>query len=328
MRFRRVAKRITWSIGATLLLLTVLLYGVLPPVLDRRDGTPRPSGPLPQSAILPGSVVPTTRFLERPDGRIAYDDSGGAEPLVICVPSLGDLRQEYRLLTPQLVAAGFRVVTTDLRGHGESSARWPDYSAAAVGSDLVALAQELGAGPAFVIGTSMAAGAAVWAATEAPALIAGQVLIGAFVRDYPVGYESSFAGDLLIDALFAGPWDAPAWSLYYQSLYPSTPPADLARYRGALKANLREPGRFDALNAMLAAAKSDIEPRLRLVRGPSLIIMGTSDPDFADPAGEARWIAAQLGSAPVLVNGVGHYPHAERPDEVGAVIVEFLRRVS
>src|ERR1700741_3768882 len=64
----------------------------------------------------------STQFLKLPDGQIAYDDPGGSGPLVICVPGLGDMRAQYRFLAPKLAAAGFRVVTMDLRGQGESSA--------------------------------------------------------------------------------------------------------------------------------------------------------------------------------------------------------------
>jgi hypothetical protein len=34
-------------------------------------------------------------WLERGDGRLAYSDEGDG-PLVVCVPGIGDLRQEYR----------------------------------------------------------------------------------------------------------------------------------------------------------------------------------------------------------------------------------------
>ena len=99
-----------------------------------------------------------TNFLKIDGGSIAYDDSGSG-PLVICVPSMGDLRGEYRFLAPRLASAGYRVVSMDVRGHGETSVAWPDYSVAAIGSDMLALARSLDAGPAAIIGTSMAAGA-------------------------------------------------------------------------------------------------------------------------------------------------------------------------
>src|ERR1700730_12145447 len=76
-----------------------------------------------------------TQYLDSLSGRIAFDDTGGNGPLVIAVPGLGDVREEYRYLTPFLVAAGYRVVTVDVRGFGASSAKWSDYSAHAVGGD-------------------------------------------------------------------------------------------------------------------------------------------------------------------------------------------------
>src|SRR5260370_41056707 len=94
----------------------------------------------------------TTQFLKLAGGQIAYDDSGGTGPLVICVPGLGDMRQQYRFLAPRLVAAGFRVVTIDLPGHGESSVDWPEYSPSGVGADIVAMIRHLGANKAFIVG--------------------------------------------------------------------------------------------------------------------------------------------------------------------------------
>ena len=164
-----------------------------------------------------------TQFLKHGAGTIAYDDAGSG-PLIICVPSMGDLRGEYRFLAPQLVAAGYRVVTMDVRGHGESSTAWADFSVAGVGSDIVALAQALDAGPAIVVGTSMAAGAAVWAAAEAPALFAGLALIGPFVRG-----ETSTLNRLLYAALFARPWGPAAWLRYFSTLFANAQAGRLRR---------------------------------------------------------------------------------------------------
>src|SRR5436853_3965601 len=111
--------------------------------------------PAASAALAPApkaTVSATTRFLKRPEGRIAYDEAGPASgQLVVLVPGIGDVRQQYRLLAPQLVAAGYRVITTDLRGLGESSTGWSDYTGAATGSDVVALLRELNAGPAHLV---------------------------------------------------------------------------------------------------------------------------------------------------------------------------------
>src|SRR5258708_21721340 len=133
---------------------------------------------LPAFADQPSTrAIQSTQFLKLPGGQIDYDDSGGTGPLVICVPGLGDMRQQYRFLAPRLVAAGFRVVTIDLPGHGESSVDWPDYSPASVGADIVAMIRHLGASKAFIIGNSMAGGAAVWAAAEIAGNVSGIVRI-------------------------------------------------------------------------------------------------------------------------------------------------------
>ena len=65
-----------------------------------------------------------TQFFERPEGTIAYDDSQGDGQLVIMLPGMGALRSEYRFLAPAVIEAGYRVVTADLRGQGESSTQY------------------------------------------------------------------------------------------------------------------------------------------------------------------------------------------------------------
>jgi len=124
-------------------------------------------------------------YLERPDGRIAYDDSGGDGPLIVAAPGMGDLRGSYRHLAPLLVDAGCRFVSMDLRGVGESTVEWPDYSDAAIGTDMTALVNHLGGGPAVLVGNSLTAASAVIAATEAPASVRSLVLMGPFARDVP-----------------------------------------------------------------------------------------------------------------------------------------------
>ena len=127
-----------------------------------------------------------TLYLERPGGRIAYDVAGSG-PLIVGVPGMGDLRSVYRFLVPALTDAGFRVASMDLRGHGDSDATFDAYDDVAAGTDLIALVEHLG-GPAVLVGNSMGAGAAAWAAAEAPHLVAGLVLVGPFVRNAPVGF--------------------------------------------------------------------------------------------------------------------------------------------
>lgn len=213
----------------------------------------------------------------------------------------------------------------DLRGHGESSVGWSDYSSAALGSDILALVAALGSGPAIVCGTSMGAGAAAWAAAEAPDRVAGLILIGPFVRDVPLPLAIRLLLPLIVRTAFVGPWAPAAWGAYYATLYPSREPDDFAAYKSRLVANLKEPGRMAALQAMLRTGKDDVAARLGDIKAPTLVVMGTKDFDFPDPAAEADWIAGRLDARVAMVDGVGHYPHAEVPERTTPVILDFLR---
>lgn len=264
-----------------------------------------------------------TQFLTVTGGTIAYDECG-AGPLVVCVPSMGDLRQEYRSLAPMLAEIGYRVVTMDVRGHGETSVTWNDYSVAGVGADILALIKHLNAGPALIVGTSMAAGAAVWAAAEAPELVAGMALIGPFVRD--VG--PLWPGRVLFSVLFARPWGVAAWRWYFSKLYPKRQPADWQEYINHLTRNLREPGRLRALRRMITASKRASGDRLTRVQAPALVIMGTRDPDFKLPEQAARAVGAALHAPVRMIEGAGHYPQAEMPEEVLPLLTAFFGKIA
>ena len=299
--------------GIRALLLGALLLAPSPAALAVSPST--------QSHSSGKEPVMSTQYLPRPEGRIAYD-SQGSGPVVLCVPSLGDRRQEYRFLVPKLVQAGYRVVTMDLRGHGESSVEWSDYSVVGVGSDIVALARHLNAGPVTVVGTSLAAGAAVWAAAEDPEAIRGLVLVGAFVRDHGPAWKAN-----LLSWPFIHPWGPSLWAKFYASLYPAAKPADFDAYLAALRDNLAEPGRLRAFRRTVATSKAAAEARLPRVKTPVLVVMGSKDPDFPDPEAEGRRIAETLGGTLHVIPGAGHYPHAEMPEPTAEPIAAFLDTV-
>ena len=268
------------------------------------------------------TTAPETRYLDRPDGRIAYEERG-AGPLVLLVPGMGELRASYRFLAPLLAEAGYRVVSTDLRGHGDSGTTFTSYGDVATASDVAALVEALG-GPAVVVGNSLAAGAAVIAATDHPDLVAGLVLLGPFVRNPTVRRSAA----LLFRAMTVPLWIAAAWRAYMPSLYAGRPPVDFDAYRRAVHAALRRPGYAEAFSR--TARETDHAPaeaRLDAVTAPVLVVMGARDPDFPDPTAEAHWIGERLHAPVVVVPEAGHYPQAQRPDLTGAAVLDFLATV-
>jgi len=259
-----------------------------------------------------------TSFFNHKSGRIAYDVSGEG-PLVVCVPSLGDVRGEYRFLVPELVKAGYRAATMDVRGHGETSVGWDDFSVAGIGEDILALIRELRAESAIVVGTSMGGGAAIWSAVEAPELIRGMILVDPFVDG-----DSNGPLLFLLSIMFARPWGATMWKKYYSSLYPTRKPADFDEYSSTLYENIKQPGRLEAVMSMLRASKRSSGERMKDVKQPALVLMGSKDPDFKDPAAEARRVAAAIRGDYKIIENAGHYPHAEMPEVTAPLMIEFM----
>jgi len=277
-----------------------------------------------------------TEYVDLDGGRIAYDVTGNG-PLVVLSHGIGDRRQAYRFLAPRLAQAGYRVVSADLRGHGESNMRWKSVTGKEaitrtdVAGDLLGLIRRLG-GPAIIVGHSISGGAATIAAAEQPDLVSGivelnpftktqKVHVGALVRNrrYRRGI-SRLAGLQLFHSLRF-------WLRYLDVAYP-TKPADYAEYVAALAAKLREPGRMAEFMKTGKSTPADAAAQLPNITVPALVIMGTLDPDFADPRAEGDAIVAAMPSGlgtVAMVEGAGHYPHAQSPDQVAALIVPFLK---
>jgi pimeloyl-ACP methyl ester carboxylesterase len=267
------------------------------------------------------SHLSETQFLDVPGGRLAYDVAGPDDgALVLCVAGMGDIRQAFRFTAPTLVEAGYRVACMDHRGHGESSSGWASYGGPATGEDMLTLTRHLG-GPVAIIGHSSSAAAAVWAAAEEPSLVSALVLLGPFARQREPSPVLRFA-------LAAVTSRAAIWSrVYYPTMYKAPKPADFPTYVRALQANLREPGRMAATRGAMGR-QAECFDRVADVSCPVRIIMGTKDPDFPDPVAEAAYaqqlIGAHTEATLAMIDGAGHYPHAELPEVTAAAVLPFL----
>jgi pimeloyl-ACP methyl ester carboxylesterase len=275
-----------------------------------------------------------TEFLDAEGGRIAYEvaGEGAGGPLVVLAHGMGDNRNAWRFLIPVLAEAGYRVAAADLRGHGESSTGWPSYTRADTANDLLALIRHLG-GPAVIVGHSFAGGSATIAAAQAPELVSAVVEIDPFTRVPKISLGALVTnsryrrgGLRLMGTALTG--RIGVWMSYLDVAFPGARPADYTEAMTALAANLREPGRMEAARAMGKSRPADAEARLGGIQCPALVVMGTLDPDWPDPKAEADGIVAGmlagLGRA-VMIDGAGHYPHTQFPDQVLAALLPFLK---
>lgn len=262
----------------------------------------------------------TLQYLQTTSNRIAFDDPGGSDPLVLLVPGAGDTMGSYRAIAPLLTAAGNRVVSMDLRGHGASDTEWDRYDVAGSAADIVALLDHLKAGPATIIGTSFSPAAAVWAASERPELVERLVLISAHLEAAPAWQGA------IMRAVMRGPIAASMWSSMYRKWHPGAPPADLDTHLAGLKRMMQDPKRRKAVRETLTAHRKGVSERIAKLDCPTLIAMGEADSHFPNPREEGQQIADGTGGELVVIPGAGHYPYAEYPDLVGQAITSFASR--
>ncbi|GAA1780189.1 MULTISPECIES: alpha/beta hydrolase [Streptomonospora] len=271
-----------------------------------------------------------TEYLAVDGGTIAYEVAGSG-PLVVLAHGMGDSRAAYHAVVPPLVAAGYRVAAVDLRGCGESSADWPAWSRTDIAGDLLAVVRHLG-GPAVLVGHSVSGGAATIAAAKEPSLVTAVVELAPFTRK-----QSIRLGDLRVKrfrqgmlrllgtALFGS---VPLWRSYLDVAYPGVKPPGWSERIDRIDAQLREPGRMKAMQGMGRSAPTDAGAQLGGVRCPVLVVMGTLDPDWADPHAEGAAVVDDLPSGLgrlEMIEGAGHYPHDQFPEQVVSLLLSFLR---
>ncbi|NKY35275.1 alpha/beta hydrolase [Nocardia speluncae] len=123
---------------------------------------------------------------------LVADRYGPADgPTALFLHGGGQTRHSWKQTGAQLGAAGIRAVTLDARGHGDSE--WAldrDYRYAAMVGDVFAVLEQLGGGPAVLVGASMG-GITGLLSTAAPGgdAISALVLVDIVTRPEPEGVD-------------------------------------------------------------------------------------------------------------------------------------------
>jgi pimeloyl-ACP methyl ester carboxylesterase len=288
-------------------------------------------------AAAPNSVVQ----LEGASGlRLAADAAGPVDgPTVVLLHGGGQTRHSWRGTWQLLVDSGWRALSVDLRGHGDSEwAKDGDYSHEAFAADVLAIATSLPQ-PPVLVGASLGGLASLLAITGSPvqedtarALIlvdiahrievSGRDRIGAFMTSNIDGFAS------LEDA-------ADAIAVYN----PHRPrPSDLS----GLAKNLRQrddgrwvwhwdptfiTGKFGSADETRSdtIGQDRLDAVVDTLRIPTLLVRGRSS-DLLSPEGAQEFLRRVPHAEFADVAGAGHMVAGDRNEVFNAAILDFLER--
>jgi pimeloyl-ACP methyl ester carboxylesterase len=279
--------------------------------------------------------------------RLSVLDSGPREaPAVVFVHGLS-LTHEIWTLQRRALQQTYRVVTVDLRGHGDSDdAASGDYSAEALGGDVCAVIDTLVGQRCVVAGHSLGGMAVLAALNRRPDLLEHQIAGVALVNTAASAVIAGLGGSSIaagIAFLRERARSTPIGRVLYGGLDDDGLPRgnDLAtlvtRAFGVGAASSEEAVRqvrrlvLDSRPHVSGALWRTIGTldQIAVARGitvPTLVVAGARDRVL--PMRHSRRLAEALPDAELVVlPDVGHVAMLERPDVVSALIDGFARRV-
>lgn len=257
-------------------------------------------------------------FIASDGARIVYDDAGGGRP-VLLLHGLMANRAFFRFQAP--LAAGFRLIGVDLRGHGESGRASPAIDRMA--ADVAELAEALEIEDAIGVGWSLGA-TVLWHVLGggASGRFAGSVAVDMTPRvRNGDGWALGLSPDLVEARTRAIAADFPSFASAAGRAIFSRPAemGDLPTWSGDQFA--RSDARAIAA-AWASLAGDDLRPRLAAIRQPTLIVHGADSHLYDEET--ARYLAATIPRArAVRFDRSGHSPHMEEPDRFNRTLRDF-----
>ena len=269
----------------------------------------------------------------------------GTGPLVLCLHGFPDDARSWRHQVPALVEAGYRVVTPFMRGYAPTSQPADGrFDAMALGEDVAALLEALGAEDAVVIGHDWGAAATYFGALLAPQRMRKIVALavpygpGFFraIREsyaqqrrswYMLFFQHALAEEALrrddfamISHLFRD-W-SPGWTPPRETLdvvretfaQPGTLEAALGYYRHTMRPVFDEPAQLESL---LRAMTVPLDV-------PTLYLHGADDGCVGRELADGMEAYFPRGLRVEIVPRAGHFLHQEQPEAINRPLLEFL----
>lgn len=252
---------------------------------------------------------------------MAWDDVGSGAPVVL-IHGFPLCRRMWAPQVPALASAGYRVITCDLRGFGESEGARRDVSMDLLADDVAALLDHLAIEKAVVGGMSMGGYVLLNLLERHPRRVAGALFIvtRAAADDEPGKMRRTALAGEVAEGRPQAVTQAFEEILFAEDI-PSSRPELVAEVRGWMEATVPE-GVSGGLLAM--RERKDYVEMLGGFTLPSLVI--GAEQDRAVPLEHSLTLARGLPAARLCtIPGAGHMVNKEQPEVFNRCLLDFLQ---
>jgi len=245
--------------------------------------------------------------------KLAFSDSGRGAPSVVLVHGW-TCNHTYFAPQREHLAKRHRVVSVDLRGHGESDKPKQAYTIAGFADDVAWLCGELGIAEPIVVGHSMGGMTALELAVRHPGLPSAIVAC-----DSPIAVPAPLAGDL---AEVAKQLRQPDWRPAHRAFLAAALfiAEDDPERKARVLADMTSAPDHVTLGCFEAIVSADMEAAATKCKVPFLYLAATNPlADFA----RLRALCPHIVIGQTV--GAGHFHQLEVPEQVNAMIDRFLK---
>lgn len=250
---------------------------------------------------------------------VAWYEVGRGDPLIL-VHGLGDDHRAWRRVLPALCLDN-RVILYDFRGHGQTSAGRPDGTLAQLSGDLVALMDALQIGRANLAGFSLGGTIVMRTAIDHPERVDHLLPIATSSR---VGRSAADWYAARAEMVRSGaPELRQTLEQDTRDVYSNAPDEFAAGWRIRSQSTADPAGYGNACAAMAGLNEHPLDPELNRIQAPTLVVAGERD-QLCPPRAAEIIRSALPGCQVEVISGVGHPIPVERPDDLSALMLEFL----
>lgn len=249
------------------------------------------------------------------------DPHPAGDPAVLLLHGLGANASSWTLQFDPLIAAGMRPIAPDAPGFGDSRYNGRNWSFKNVAASLSALLDELGTGPAHVVGLSMGGVLAQQFALDTPRLARSLTLVSTFSVLRPDSF-SQWVYFLRRAAVVFTLGPKKQAETVARRIFPG-PGQEALRQMAAAQFASADPRAYRA--AMRSLSWFDSRKRLREIMMPALVITGADDSTVL-PERQKLLVEGITGAKQVIIQNAGHAVAIDQAERFNQTLIQFLTK--